>query len=154
MILLNHWRDFQNQLIHTHTNFQLIPMSSLSGRSGILLVILYSSIITQCWIFRCIFMVLSGFLSNHKRFEVWYLTYLCINFQLLAMRGLPSELDNILVLLFVNNCKWLCDCLSYSNQIRHQDVLLHYLSVQISRQSGSTCVLYNNFNTSAKRKKN
>ena len=115
MILLNHWRDFQNQLIHTHTNFQLIPMSSLSGRSGILLVILYSSIITQCWIFRCIFMVLSGFLSNHKRFEVWYLTYLCINFQLLAMRGLPSELDNILVLLFVNNCKWLCDCLSYSN---------------------------------------
>ena len=56
-ILLKHWRALQSWKIHPHTNFQLILLHSLSGRSGILLMILDCVIITCCWFF---FMVLSS----------------------------------------------------------------------------------------------
>jgi len=68
-ILLNHWRALQNWLIHPHTNFQLIVLYSLSGRSGILLVILDCIIITHRWYFCNIFMVFS--LISFKPQKVW-----------------------------------------------------------------------------------
>jgi len=68
-ILLNHWRTLQNWLLHSHTNFQLILLNRLSGRSGILLVILDHAIITHCWFFRCIFIVFSSI--SFKPQKVW-----------------------------------------------------------------------------------
>jgi len=68
-ILLNHWKALQSWLIHPHTNFQLILLNHLSGRSGILLVILDPLIITHWWFFRCIFMVFS--LISFKPQKVW-----------------------------------------------------------------------------------
>jgi len=57
-----------------------------------------------------------------------------------------------MVLFFVNNCKYLCGCLSYSNQTWYQDTPLHHLSAyQISRQSNNPSPLYDNLNTFMKK---
>jgi len=73
---------------------------------------------------------------------------------ILAIHGLPCGCDNILVLFFMNNRKYLCECLSYSNEAWYQDVPLHHLPVyQISKHSGYLFPLYGNFNTFTKRKK-
>jgi len=53
----------------------------------------------------------------------------------------------------VNNQKYLCEHLSYSNETWYQNAPLHYLSVyQISMQSGNLFPLYGNFNTFTKRR--
>jgi len=134
-ILLNHWRALQSWLIHPLTNFQLIVFNSFSRRSGILLVILDRIIITHCWFFRCIFMGVSSIsfkpqkvwgsivnlplykfsASFHSRFTLWAWQHIGV--------------------IFVNNHKYLCKCLSHSNQTWYQDVPLHHLSVhEIARR--------------------
>jgi len=69
--VLHHWRALQSWLIHPHTNFESILQNGLSGRSGILLVILDCTIITHCWFICCIFMIFS--LISLKPQKVWAL---------------------------------------------------------------------------------
>jgi len=153
-ISLNHWSALQSWLIHPLTNFQLVLLNGLTGRSGILLVILDHVIIARCWFFCYIFMVFSSI--SFKPQKVWgsIVNLPLYNFQLLAICSLHCGRDNILVLFFMNNHKYLCNCLSYSNQTWYQDAPLHHLFVyHISRQSDNLFPPYGNFNTFTKRRK-
>jgi len=55
----------------------------------------------------------------------------------------------------MNNRKYLCECLLYSNETLYQDAPLHHLPVyQISKHSDKPFPLYGNLNTFMKRRKN
>jgi len=102
-ILLNYCRTLLSWLIHPCANFQLIPLNSLSGRSGISLVFLDRIIIAHYWFFCYIFMIFSSI--SFKPQKVWDLI---VNPPLYRFSASCHPLftcgcDNKLVLFSMNN---------------------------------------------------